>query len=107
MKSQNLAVQDFHMDIMDLTANTAGTIVMDQNAQKCALIKVETIQTGFSFDCGSLGIVKTEQHVGEIYLHRRPETRPDATAGRATAHRPASGQAGTTRICRLQCYAYR
>ena len=57
------------MDESDLTANTAGTIVMDQNGQKCALIKVETTQTGFSFDAGSLGVVKTEQKVGEIWVY--------------------------------------
>ena len=67
--AQNLSVQSFHLDEKDLTANTAGTIVMDQNGQKCALIKVETTQQGFSFDAGSLGVVKTEQHVGEIWVY--------------------------------------
>jgi hypothetical protein len=57
------------MDETDLTANTTGTTVIDQNGQKCALIKVETTQQGFSFDAGSLGIVKTEQHVGEIWVY--------------------------------------
>ena len=69
MQAQSLAVQSFRMDESDLTANTAGTIVMDQNGQKCALIKVETTQTGFSFDAGSLGVVKTEQKVGEIWVY--------------------------------------
>ena len=69
LEAQNLAVQSFRMDETDLTANTAGTIVMDQNGQKCALIKVETTQTGFSFDAGSLGVVKTVQHVGEIWVY--------------------------------------
>jgi formylglycine-generating enzyme required for sulfatase activity len=57
------------MDEQDLTANTAGTIVMDQNGQKCALIKVETTLKGFTFDAGSLGIVKTEQKVGETWIY--------------------------------------
>ena len=69
MYAQSLVVQSFRMDESDLTANTAGTIVMDQNGQKCALIKVETTQTGFSFDAGSLGVVKTEQKVGEIWVY--------------------------------------
>ena len=69
MQAQNLVVQSFRMDESDLTANTAGTIVMDQNGQKCALIKVETTQTGFSFDAGSLGVAKTEQKVGEIWVY--------------------------------------
>ena len=67
--AQNLSVQSFHLDEKDLAANTAGTIVLDQNGQKCALIKVETTQQGFSFDAGSLGVVKTEQHVGEIWVY--------------------------------------
>lgn len=69
IEAQSLAVQSFRMDETDLTANTPGTIVMDQNGQKCALIKVETTQTGFSFDAGSLGVVKTEQKVGEIWVY--------------------------------------
>ena len=69
MQAQSLTVQSFRMDESDLTANTPGTIVMDQNGQKCALIKVETTQTGFSFDAGSLGVVKTEQKVGEIWVY--------------------------------------
>ena len=69
MTAQNMSVQSFRMDEKDLTANTAGTMVMDQNGQKCALIKVETTQTGFSFDAGSLGVVKTEQKVGEIWVY--------------------------------------
>ena len=69
LHAQSLAVQGFRLDESDLTANTPGTIVMDQNGQKCALIKVETTQQGFSFDAGSLGVVKTEQKVGEIWVY--------------------------------------
>ena len=69
LKAQTISVVDFSMDPSDLTANTAGTIVTDQNGNKCALIKIETTQTGFSFDAGSLGIVKTEQKVGEIWVY--------------------------------------
>ena len=69
LHAQSLVVQSFKMDETDLTANTAGTIVIDQNGQKCALIKVETTQTGFSFDAGALGVVKTEQKVGEIWVY--------------------------------------
>ena len=59
MQAQNLAVQSFRMDETDLTANTAGTTVIDQNGNKCALIKVET----------TLGVVKTENHVGEVWVY--------------------------------------
>ena len=68
-QAQNLAVQNFRMDEADMTANTHGTTVMDQNGQKCALIRVQTTQTGFTFDAGALGVVKTEQKVGEIWVY--------------------------------------
>ena len=67
--SQSISVASFSLDENDLTANTEGTIVLDQNGEKCALIKVETTQTGFTFDVGSLSICKTEQHPGEIWLY--------------------------------------
>ena len=69
VQAQNLSVQDFRLDEADVTANTHGTTVMDQNGQKCALIKMITNQTGFTFDAGSLGIVKTEQHMNEVWIY--------------------------------------
>ena len=68
-KAQTMSVVEFKADETDLTANTAGTIVIDQNGEKCALIKIETTEFGFSFDAGSLGVVKTEQHTGEVWVY--------------------------------------
>ena len=67
--SQKVSVEYFKLDESDLTANLAGTTVLDQNGEKCALIKIFTTETGFSFDVGSLGVVKTEQKVGEIWVY--------------------------------------
>ena len=67
--AQNISVASFKMDEMDLTANQQGTIVLDQNGDKCALIKVITTQTGFNFDNGSLGITKVEYHTGEVWVY--------------------------------------
>ena len=67
--AQTMSVIEFRSDETDLTANTAGTIVLDQNGDKCALIKIETTEFGFSFDAGGLGIVKTEQHTGEVWVY--------------------------------------
>lgn len=69
MQAQDIVVQSFRLDESDLTANMEGTIVLDQNLQKCALIKVETTQTGFSFDVGTLGVRDTQQKVGEIWVY--------------------------------------
>jgi uncharacterized protein (TIGR02145 family) len=41
----------------------------DQNGEVCALIKVVTKHTGFSFDIGSLGVVASEQKTGEIWVY--------------------------------------
>ena len=67
--AQNMSVVSFQLNEQDLTANQQGTIVFDQNGEKCALIKVFTTETGFTFDVGSLGVAKTEQKVGEIWVY--------------------------------------
>ena len=69
MFSQGLVVDDFRMDETDITANLEGTTVLDFNGKKCALIKLETTQKDFSFDAGTMAIVKTEQKVGEIWVY--------------------------------------
>lgn len=67
--AQNISVASFKLLDTDLTANTAGTMEQDQNGETAALIKVVTTQTGFTFDGGSLGIVKTKQTPGEIWVY--------------------------------------
>ena len=67
--SQGINVRDFILAENDLTANQAGSIVYDQNGNKCALLKIQTTQTGFVFDVGSYGITKTEQRTGEIWVY--------------------------------------
>ena len=65
----NISVASFQLAENDLTANLYGTQVLDQNGHTCALIKVETTQTGFAFDVGVMGITKVEQHTGEIWVY--------------------------------------
>ncbi len=79
--AQNIAVSDFRLLENDMTANVEGTIVLDQNGEKCALIKVETTQTGFTFDTGSLGVEKTLQKPGEIWVYV-----PDRTSRISISH---------------------
>ena len=67
--AQSISVSSFKLLDTDLTANTAGTMEMDQNGETAALIKVVTSQTGFTFDGGALGIVKTQQTPGEIWVY--------------------------------------
>lgn len=66
--AQEISVTEFYLDEKDLTANGRHA-VEDQNGDKCALIRVQTTQKGFSFDVGSAGITKVDdEHIGEIWL---------------------------------------
>ena len=71
--SQTMSVASFISDEKDLTANTYGTMKLDLNGEKCALIKIETTQHNFTFDVGSIGITEVENqnanHPGEIWLY--------------------------------------
>ena len=67
--SQEISVESFRRLDNDLTANTFGTTEYDQNGQVAALIKVVTVETGFVFDAGMMGIVKTIQQAGEIWVY--------------------------------------
>lgn len=69
LNAQELSVKSFHPAETDLTANTPGTMVYDQNGNVCALIKVETTLDGFSFDVGSLGISEVKRVGGEIWVY--------------------------------------
>lgn len=67
--AQQISVSDFHLMGDDQTAKAAETKEIDQNGEVAALIKVKTSQTGFTFDGGALGIVKTAQKKGEIWVY--------------------------------------
>ncbi len=67
-QNSNIAVASFRLLPNDMTANLQGTMRIDQNGHTCALIKVVTTQTGFTFDVGIMGITDTEQKAGEIWV---------------------------------------
>lgn len=67
--AQHISINDFQLAKSDQTANTVGTMEKDQNGEIAALIKVKTDKTGFTFDGGALGIVKTSQKNGEIWVY--------------------------------------
>ena len=69
LNAQNIKVLRFQRLEKDMTANTHGTQKLDQNGEKAALIKIQTPERGFTFDGGSLGIVASEDHDGEIWLY--------------------------------------
>ena len=66
--SQNISVKSFKALPMDMTASSLEGKRIDQNGQVAALIKVMTTEKGFVFEGGALGIVDTQQRVGEIWV---------------------------------------
>lgn len=68
--AQKISVSNFYLAESDLTAQNRNTLVLDQNGDKCALIRVQTTQKGFIFDVGSAGIQKVDDtHAGEIWVY--------------------------------------
>ena len=68
MSAQQISVKSFRKLETDLDARVTEPI-KDQNGDLCAIIKVQTTQSGFYFDGGQLGIKKTELKHGEIWLY--------------------------------------
>ena len=65
-----IAVANFSLDQKDLTAIQQGTMLEDQNGEKCAIIKVKTTEKGFTFDIGSLAVQKVDyNHTAEIWVY--------------------------------------
>ena len=79
-----ISVASFERIDNDLTARVDHP-VRDQNGDVSALIKVETTQTGFHFEGCGLGIVKTEQKIGEVWVYI------PFGARRLTIHHPQLG----------------
>jgi len=66
--AQNFAVKSFRSLPQDMDARINHPII-DQNGEKSALIKIVTSEHAFEFEGGMLGIVKTEQKTGEIWVY--------------------------------------
>lgn len=67
--SQSISIESCTLVVEDNTTNDTETQVLDQNGERCALLKIQTSETGFSFDVGSLGIIKTVEQPNEIWLY--------------------------------------
>ncbi len=66
--AQSISVKSFKAMPTDMTASSLQGKRIDQNGEVAALIKIETSQTGFIFEGGTLGIVDTKQETGEIWV---------------------------------------
>lgn len=68
LNAQEIKVESFNILEKDLDASVHYP-KDDMNGNRAAIIKVVTSETGFTFDTGSVGIVATEQKVGEIWVY--------------------------------------
>lgn len=64
-----LGVANFRLLENDLTAQRKGTLKLDKNGKKAALIRIVTSEKGFSFDGGALGVVDVVYQTGEVWLY--------------------------------------
>ena len=71
LQAQKMSVESFNRIDRDMGARVAK--VRDVNSELCALIKIETIETGFEFS--GCSIEKTEQKTGEIWVFVSPGVR--------------------------------
>ena len=72
MQAQDFKITKFQENMLDLTAARAA--VKDKNGDICALIKFSVRDNKFTFE-PNLGIVKTEQRVGETWLYVPQQTK--------------------------------
>lgn len=63
-----IEVHSFKALPMDQTARITDPVI-DQNGEKCALIKVVTKETGFGWEGGMLGIIKVIPQKGEYWVY--------------------------------------
>ncbi|MFI3298661.1 MAG: PEGA domain-containing protein [Rikenellaceae bacterium] len=66
--AQQMSIESFKRLDNDLDARVTAP-KKDQNGDVCAIIKVVTTQTGFTFNVGLMGITATVQKPGEIWVY--------------------------------------
>ena len=66
--SAQIAVKSFRVLPTDQTARITDPVV-DQNGEKCALIRIVATESGFNYEAGMLGIMKTIKKTGEYWIY--------------------------------------
>ena len=62
-------ISDFKLAIADGTAYDVRTSLQDPDGRLCAVLKLETRQSGWTFDAGLAGIMDTRYETGIIWLY--------------------------------------
>lgn len=66
--AQSISVKSFQPLPMDMTASSLDGKRLDPNGKAAALIKVVTVEKGFTFEGGKLGVVDAKQQMGEVWV---------------------------------------
>lgn len=62
-------ISDFKLAVADGAASDVRTSLQDPDGRLCAVLKLETRQTGWTFDAGLAGIMDTRFETGVIWLY--------------------------------------
>ena len=68
-QENKIVIKSFEYNETDVTANLGENIVLDNDGEKCALLRIETTQTGFEFDVGRLGVQKVAYKTAEVWVY--------------------------------------
>ena len=67
--SAQIRISDFRQSFSDGAATDIRTSVADPDGQLCAILKLETKQSGWTFDAGLVGIIDTRYGDGIIWIY--------------------------------------
>lgn len=68
-QENKIVIKSFEYNETDVTANIGENIVLDNDGEKCALLRIETTQTGFEFDVGRLGVQRVAYKTAEVWVY--------------------------------------
>lgn len=69
LASAQVRISDFRLSTSDGAASDVRTALLDPDGRLCAVLKLETGQTGWTFDAGLAGIMDTRHEAGIIWLY--------------------------------------
>lgn len=68
-QENKIVIRSFEYNETEVIANLGDNIVLDNNGEKCALLRIATTQTGFEFDVGMLGVQKVVYKTAEVWVY--------------------------------------
>ena len=69
LSAQSISITGFSLLETDFSAMNRDTRRLDRNGEPCALLRIETTETGFTFDGGLIGVTDVSYHKGEVWVY--------------------------------------